>query len=81
MRVLVCMKTAKIFMNGRSQAVRLPKEYRFDCDEVFIQKQGDTVILTAKKPDWDEFFDAVSVFGDDFMVDREELPPQERDFS
>ena len=64
MRVLVCMKTAKIFMNGRSQAVRLPKECRFDCDEVFIQKQGDKVILTAKKPDWDEFFDAVSVFGD-----------------
>ena len=71
-------KIAKIFMNGRSQAVRLPKECRFDCDEVFIQKQGDKVILTAKKPDWAEFFDAVSVFGDDFLADREEPPPQER---
>ena len=81
MRVFVRMKTAKIFMNGRSQAVRLPKEYRFDCEEVFIQKQGDKVILTAKKPDWDEFFDSASVFGDDFLADREDLPPQARDFS
>jgi antitoxin VapB len=75
------MKTAKLFMNGRSQAVRLPKECRFDCDEVFIHKQGDGVILTAKKPGWDEFFDSVSVFGDDFMPEREDPPPQDRDFS
>ena len=37
---------AKIFMNGRSQAVRLPKEYRFDTDEVYITKQGSSVIIT-----------------------------------
>ena len=81
MRVSSCMKTAKIFMNGRSQAVRLPKECRFDCEEVFIQKQGDRVILTAKKPEWDEFFDSVSVFGDDFLDEREDVSPQERKFS
>jgi antitoxin VapB len=81
MSVSLCMKTAKIFMNGRSQAVRLPKECRFDCEEVFVQKQGDRVILTAKKPDWDEFFDSVSVFGDDFLDEREDAPPQERKFS
>ena len=75
------MKKAKIFMNGRSQAVRLPKEFRFDCDEVFVERQGDRVILSAKKPGWDEFFDSVPVFGSDFLSDREDLPPQDRDFS
>ena len=75
------MKTAKIFKNGRSQAVRLPKEFRFDCDEVFVQKQGDKVILSAMEPGWDEFFDSVSVFSEDFLAEREDLPPQERSFS
>ncbi len=74
-------KSAKIFMNGRSQAVRLPKEYRFDCDEVYVEKQGDKVIISALKPGWDEFFDADSAFGDDFLANREDLPPQERDQS
>ena len=78
---LLQMKTAKLFMNGRSQAVRLPKEFRFDCEEVFIEKQGDKVILMAKEPSWDEFFGAASAFGEDFLSDRDELPPQERDFS
>jgi len=75
------MKTAKIFKNGRSQAVRLPKEFRFDCDEVFVQKQGDKVILSAIEPGWDEFFDSVSVFSEDFLAEREDLPPQERSLS
>ena len=81
MRVLICMKTAKIFMNGRSQAVRLPREYRFDCEEVFIHKQGDKVILSAKRPEWEDFFAMDSAFDEDFLSDREDLPPQERDFS
>ena len=72
------MKTAKIFKNGRSQAVRLPKEFRFDCDEVFVQKQGDKVILSAIEPGWDEFFDSISVFSEDFLAEREDLPPQDR---
>ncbi len=71
---------AKIFMNGRSQAVRLPKEYRFDTEEVYITKQGQNVIISAKKPTWDEFFDSKSVFDDDFLEDRLDTPPQERDF-
>ena len=81
MEQALCMKTAKIFMNGRSQAVRLPKEYRFDCDEVYVEKQGDKLILTAKKPSWDEFFAMEPAFGADFLADREDLPPQEREFS
>ena len=71
---------AKIFMNGRSQAVRLPKEFRFDTDEVYITKQGDNIILSAKEPSWDEFFDSKSAFTDDFLQDREDEKPQERDF-
>jgi virulence-associated protein VagC len=45
------MKTAKIFTHGHSQAVRLPKEFRFDVTEVYIENSGDGVILTPKKPD------------------------------
>jgi antitoxin VapB len=71
---------AKIFMNGRSQAVRLPKEYRFDTDEVYISKQGQNVIISAKKPTWDEFFDSKSTFDDDFLNDRFDTLPQERNF-
>ena len=74
-------KSAKIFMNGRSQAVRLPKEFRFDCDEVYVEKQGDKLIISAVAPDWNEFFDSVSVFGDDFLSDREDLPPLARNDS
>ena len=73
-------RIAKIFMNGRSQAVRLPKEYRFDTDEVYITKQGDNVIISAKKPTWDEFFDSKSAFSDDFLQERIDEQPQERDF-
>lgn len=71
---------AKIFMNGRSQAVRLPKEYRFETDEVYITKKGASVIITEKKPTWDEFFDAKPAFGDDFLSDRLDSKPQERSF-
>ncbi len=74
-------KSAKIFMNGRSQAVRLPKEYRFDCDEVYVEKRGDSVIISAARPGWDEFFDAASVFDDDFLKDRDDFPAQDRSFS
>jgi len=73
-------KIAKTFMNGRSQAIRLPKEFRFNTDEVFITKQGQNIIITAKKPTWDEFFDCESVFIDEFLNDRGDNQPQERDF-
>jgi len=73
-------QTAKIFMNGRSQAVRLPKDFRFDCDEVFIRKHGDKIIISPKKNTWDEFFDEESAFDDNFLEDREQEKPQNRDF-
>jgi len=74
------MDTAKIFLNGRSQAVRLPKKYRFKTNQVLIFKRGDEVILKEKKESWDDFFSEKSVFGDDYLSQREDIHPQERDF-
>ena len=70
----------KIFMNGRSQAIRLPKQFRFDCSQVYIEKHGDKLVISAHRPSWDEFFDAESAFDESFMADREDSPPQERVF-
>lgn len=73
-------QVAKLFMNGRSQAVRLPKEFRFECDEVFIRKQGEDIVISAKPHTWDDFFDQSPAFDSEFMSDREQSAPQERDF-
>jgi antitoxin VapB len=66
---VIVMMTAKIFENGRSQAVRLPKECRFSSDEVMINKIGEIVILLPKTNKWDSFMQAVDMFSDDFMAD------------
>ena len=63
------MMTAKVFKNGRSQAIRLPKECRFSLDEVVVNKIGDIVILLPKQNKWDSFMRAVDMFSDDFMAD------------
>lgn len=63
------MMTAKVFENGRSQAVRLPKEYRFSSDEVRVNKIGDIVLLLPIDNQWDSFMQAVDMFSDDFMSD------------
>ena len=63
------MMTAKVFENGRSQAVRLPKECRFSSDEVMVNKIGDIVILLPKQNKWDSFMRAIDMFSDDFMAD------------
>ncbi len=75
--------TAKLFVTGRSQAVRLPREYRFEGDEVFIWRDpvsGD-VVLSRKPPSWQGFLEvaAQSKAPSDFMSDREDPPPAERD--
>lgn len=61
------MMTAKIFENGRSQTVRLPKECRFSSDEVMVNKIGDIVILLPKQNKWESFFQAIDMFSEDFM--------------
>lgn len=75
--------TAKLFMNGRSQAVRLPANFRFDCDEVFIRKDPQTgdVIISKKPGDWNGFFKMMESIQvpDDFMAERDNEPQQERD--
>lgn len=73
------MRTAKLFRNGRNQAVRLPREYEFDADEVVIRKQGKNLILTPRPRSWDEYFSTASRLSDDFPDAVEELPLQERD--
>ena len=73
---------AKIFTNGRSQAVRLPAAYRFNCTEVFIRKDPKTgdVILSRKPENWDDFFKLLKTaeIPNDFMMTREDSLPQER---
>lgn len=75
--------TAKLFMNGRSQAVRLPINYRFDCDEVYIRKDLETgdVIISKKPGTWDDFFKMIEDIDvpEDFMAERDNEIPQERD--
>ena len=68
------MMTAKIFENGRSQAVRLPKECRFTTNEVMINKVGEIVILVPKNTKWDSFMKAMDMFSEDFLEDGR--PPQ-----
>lgn len=72
-------RTAKLFMNNRSQAVRLPKEFQFDAREVYIRKEGDNVILSPRPPDWSDYLAEGPVGSADFMKDVEDLPVQERD--
>ncbi|MFP4332924.1 MAG: antitoxin [Campylobacterales bacterium] len=72
---------AKIFKNGQSQAIRLPKEFRFENqEEVFIKKVGDGVMLLPKsdKSVWDHMFDSLDEFSDDFMSQRVQ-PEQSRE--
>ncbi|MFZ1343451.1 MAG: type II toxin-antitoxin system VapB family antitoxin [Thiothrix eikelboomii] len=72
------MQIAKVFQNGRSQAVRLPKEFRFNTSEVYIEKQGDRVILSPRPLSWDDFFESPLRPSTDFMQERVDLPSQER---
>lgn len=79
-RMVVDMETAKIFENGRSQAVRLPKKYRFLGDEVFILRIGHAVVLLPKDDVWETFLSGLNSFSDDIFEDgREQEVPVDRD--
>lgn len=74
------MRAAKVFRNGRSQAVRLPKEFQFSSDTVIIQKLGDAVILVPHDKVWETFLHGINAFSDDFMKDgREQRNNQDRE--
>lgn len=72
------MKSAKLFQNGKSQAVRLLKEFRFETDEVYIKKVGRSVILTPKDDYWDCLFKNIDKFSKDFMSQRNQPEIQKR---
>ena len=76
-------QTAKLFMNGRSQAVRLPRDFRFDGEEVYIRKDPETgdVIISEKPASWDGFFELLESTDvpEDFLSERNDEPPQSRD--
>lgn len=73
------METAKLFMNGRSQAVRLPREYRFDDTEVYVKKIGDVVMLIPKNSAWKSMEESLAYFTDDFMQERAQPAEQVRE--
>ncbi|MDO8747015.1 MAG: type II toxin-antitoxin system VapB family antitoxin [Thermodesulfovibrionales bacterium] len=73
------MKTAKIFRNGQSQAVRLPKEFRFKGDHVYVKKSGNVVMLIPAKDSWESLLDSLDKFSDDFMTERKQPKVQTRE--
>jgi antitoxin VapB len=72
------MKTAKLFRNGRSQAVRLPREFRFEGDRVFIRKCGKGVLLLPAENAWDAWIENLSKFSPDFMADGRQQPKEQK---
>ena len=74
------METAKLFQNGQSQAVRLPKKYRFNGDKVIIKRIGNAVVLLPYQDSWETLFDSLEQFSDDFMEGSRQQPEsQERE--
>lgn len=73
------MATAKVFKSGNSQAVRLPKEFRFATDEVEIFRRGDEVVLREKPKNLLPVLDILASLPDDFLEDRGDTPPEERE--
>ncbi|MBA4393832.1 MAG: AbrB/MazE/SpoVT family DNA-binding domain-containing protein [Desulfobacca sp.] len=73
------MNTAKLFKNGSSQAVRLPKEFKFRGDEVYLKKIGGLVILIPKDDPWDSLISSLDHFSDDFMTERSQPELEKRE--
>jgi antitoxin VapB len=73
------METAKLFQNGKSQAVRLPKEFRFKSDRVYLKRMGNAVILLPYGAPWQSLVDSLPLFSNDFMQQRTQPPTLERE--
>lgn len=73
------MKTAKLFKNGQSQAVRLPREFRFQGSSVFVNHLGSYVVLVPRHEPWKSMFEATKQFTEDFMAERDPGSPQIRE--
>ncbi len=78
---------AKLFKNGNSQAIRLPKQFRFEGDEVLIHREGKKIVIEeqplssakSRKSFWEDFFYNTPLVSHDFLADRGDVPPQKRD--
>jgi len=73
------VKTARLFPNGQSQAVRLPKEFRFEGEFVYVKKSGNAVVLLPAKGIWNSLIESLEKFSDDFMADRNQPEAQGRE--
>jgi antitoxin VapB len=73
------METAKLFQNGKSQAVRLPKEFRFKGDRIYLKRMGNAVILLPYGAPWQSLVDSLPLFTNDFMQERTQPPAVERE--
>lgn len=73
------MNTAKLFKNGDSQAVRLPKEFRFEGTEVLIKRVGSAVVLLPKSKSWDTLLSSLEKFSEDFLDKRDQGKQQKRE--
>jgi antitoxin VapB len=73
------METAKLFQNGKSQAVRLPKEFRFGSDRVYIKRVGNAVVLLPYQTPWETLLNSLPLFSADFMNERNQPPAQNRE--
>jgi antitoxin VapB len=72
------MQTAKVFKNGRSQAIRLPKEFRVDADEVYLKKVPEGFLVMTRDP-WEIFREAVEKLPDDFMAEGRQQPTEQQE--
>jgi len=73
------MRKAKLFRNGQSQAVRLPKEFRFEGDSVIIKRVGKAVVLLPHDEPWEPLFNSLGQFSPDFMEERNQPSAEERE--
>lgn len=71
------MQTAKVFQNGRSQAIRLPKQFRVATDEVYLKKTPEGFLVLERDP-WDLFSEGVKELSDEFMAGGRQQPPVEQ---
>jgi antitoxin VapB len=72
------VQRAKVFQNGRSQAIRLPKDFRVESEEVYLKKTPEGFLVIARDP-WEIFFEGVDELSDDFMSGgRRQSPPKKR---
>lgn len=73
------MKIAHVYQDGQNQTIRLPKEFRFKGENVYIKKVGNIVVLIPNENPWQSLFESLDQFTDDYMEEREQPPEQKRE--